>query len=92
MKYKSIYGTQLKPGDVILYWYEVCDVMKYSIGTVDVVCESSNWQQSYVKLTRQFESWLDGSWKPAEVKKSKLTNPNFLIIGKEVELPPGIHT
>jgi len=80
MKYKSIYGRELQLRDTILYWYEVEGTLKYCIARVQ------NIHTNDIRVDRMLERWLGNTWKYT-TGKSKLTNPNFLVVGTEVETP-----
>ena len=86
MQYKSIYGTQLQIRDTILYWYQLEGVMKYCIGRVCNMHEDISYDKSYIQVDRMLQSWLSGKWKRVN-NKVRLKNPNFLIVGTEVENP-----
>lgn len=87
MRYTSIYGRQLQIRDTILYWYNLHGNMKYSIGRVTNMHEDKAWQSSYVQIDRMLERWVGDKWKRISNSKVRLTNPNFLVVGTEVEIP-----
>jgi len=80
MKYKSIYGRELQLRDTILYWYVLEGTLKYCVARVQ------NIHTNDIQVDRMLEKWLDEKWRHT-VGKTKLTNPNFLVVGTEVETP-----